>query len=461
MWSRLLHKILFIFLFVIPAYAYAGISITEIMYDPSGGDEGREWIELYNDGVATDIAKWKLFEGGTNHGLSVHLGGSVMQPNTYAVVADNPQKFLTDWPDFSGQLFDIAFSGGLNNTNGETLILRNDALIDIDTVTYSPSIGASGDGTSLQKVGSSFVAAFPTPGAGPTTSNPPPNTPSGEADTGGSANNETISKVSYPVEPQMKVTAGPARTVIAGASTIFEAHVTGLKGENIDTARIVWSFGNGERKEGNSVLYAFSYPGKYVVVVDASSSYFSATTRIVVTVVPADIQISQVTDEFIEISNRSSLELDLGLWQLSADGKVFQFPAHTIIFPKEKVTISNIATGLSPSSPSAVSLLFPNGMVAVKYGQELIRSRTPIEDGNSKSVLQVSNTRVTSSKKTNPNLAAPAAAGTSTPLVPIVDGTLPWIIGLGAVIIVGIVGVLLLPSKKGSTTGYQIIEDDS
>lgn len=457
MWSHLLHKTLLIFLFAIPAYAYAGISITEIMYDPSGGDDGREWIEIYNSGQDTDISKWKLFEGGTNHGLTAYSGGNVLRSNSYAIIADNPQKFLTDWPSYAGQLFDTAFSGGLNNTNGETLTLRNDALMDVDTVTYSPTWGASGDGNSLQKSGASFISFAPTPGNGnnyvDTTSptSPPPSTESTEQ--------QAVSNMSYPVEPQIKVNAGQSRTVIAGATTVFDARVTGITGERLESARVVWNFGNGDRKEGLSVLYVYPYPGKYAVVVDASSSYFSATSRLVVTVVPADITISRVTEEVIEITNRSSLELDLGMWQISADGKIFQFPQHTIIFPKEKVTISNTATGIVPTSPGAVSLLFPNGMLAVKYGQDLVQSRLPLgSDTQDRTTLITSRALA---KEGSGNLAAVGAAiATSTePLLAFKMDA--WFIGLLAVIILGIAGVLLLPPKRGSATGYRIIEEDS
>src|SRR5258708_21866234 len=126
----------------------SALSITEIMYDPEGADTGREWIEVYNDGSAADLSKWKFFEGGTNHGLVSAQGDATIPNGGYAVIADNPQKFLLDFPSYSGALFDSSFS--LKNTR-ETLALKDVLLAIVASVTYDPPWGAVGDGNSLHK----------------------------------------------------------------------------------------------------------------------------------------------------------------------------------------------------------------------------------------------------------------------------------------------------------------------
>ncbi len=476
----LLYKIIVVFLFFLPAYSYAAVSISEIMYDPPGTDDGHEWIEVYNDGAPVDLSKWKLFEGGSNHSIAAYAGGSMLQTGAYAVLADVPTKFLADNPSFSGQLFDTVFSGGLNNTNGETLTLRNDSAVDVDTITYNPLVGGEGDGNSLQKVGTSWVAAPATPGVAPsaagessgsnstnTEANQSSNNTSSSAQT--STNTSTTTPTSYPVEPQMSVSAGSDRTVVVGASSVFSAHAFGLKGDLIPDARIVWSFGNGEQKEGQSVLYSFPYPGTYLIIATAASGYFSATDRITITAVPAHVVISRVTPDFVELTNHSNVELDIGLWQLSADGATFMFPAHTVILPNEAVSISNIATGLKPSAPSAVQLLYPNGMLAAAYGTDLIMARAPVAP-SVPGVVSVRGstqpqTRSLSTPFSQDLAAAPIAAvnpgvpsGASMPL-----NIIPWIIGLVAVTGIGIASALLLRQSGGTTTGtgYTIIEDES
>jgi endonuclease YncB( thermonuclease family) len=144
-----------------PAPQFYPLIINEIMYNPDGTDSGREWIEIYNSGsLAVDIADWKLSENETNHSLALKMGSSVIASGQYAVVADNSEKFLIDYPNFSGSLFDSAFS--LNN-NGETIAIKNGDL-KIDELTYLPTQGADGNGTSLQKFSTDWKEAPATPG---------------------------------------------------------------------------------------------------------------------------------------------------------------------------------------------------------------------------------------------------------------------------------------------------------
>jgi hypothetical protein len=169
--------------FGLPFFASANVVITEVMYDLPGGDSKHEWVEVKNEGGALNLSEWKLYEGESNHKLTPHTGDGTVPSGGYAILADNPVTFLADYPGFSGIVFDVALSGGLNNTNGESLTLRDAELTDRDSVTYSPSWGASGDGNSLHKVGSAWEALLPTPGAGPGTERaavPPPPPPEPE-----------------------------------------------------------------------------------------------------------------------------------------------------------------------------------------------------------------------------------------------------------------------------------------
>ena len=88
-------------------------------------------------------------------------GSTTLAPGSSAVIADNPAKFKVGWPQFTGTLFDSTFS--LLNT-GEPLAIKNSAGEIEDSISYSSAQGAVGDGYSLHKNGSSFVAALPSPG---------------------------------------------------------------------------------------------------------------------------------------------------------------------------------------------------------------------------------------------------------------------------------------------------------
>jgi hypothetical protein len=142
------------------------------MYDPSGADTGREWIEVTNTGEnSVDMGKFKLFENETNHKLKIVSGSAVLAPHASAILADNTEKFLVDYPDFSGVLFDTTFS--LSNT-GETLVLKDASSTPVDTVSYVAAEDANGTGGSLQKNGGKFVAALATPGVYPGALTPVP-----------------------------------------------------------------------------------------------------------------------------------------------------------------------------------------------------------------------------------------------------------------------------------------------
>ena len=134
-------------LFLIPNSAVnAQVIISEVMYDLEGSDSTREWVEIYNSGSdAVDLLKWRFFEQGVNHKLKVSQGSAVLPPQKYAIIADNASVFLEENSAVSATVFDSSFS--LKNS-GETLILRNGDLDDVDAVTYTSDWGAAGDGNS-------------------------------------------------------------------------------------------------------------------------------------------------------------------------------------------------------------------------------------------------------------------------------------------------------------------------
>jgi hypothetical protein len=442
-----------------PLPLYAAVSISEIMYDAPGTDTKHEWIEVANTGSAVDLSTWKLFEGGTNHKLTIYAGSSSLGAGGYAILADDPATFMGDYPSYSGVLFDTTFTSGLSNS-GETLVLRDESLADQDTVTYDTSLGAAGDGNTLQKVGSSWQALAASPGAAPSASSPAPtqtdtdtsnsqSTTGTQTQTSSSAQNQGGG---FPVTPQIHALAGEDRTVIAGAAVVFAGNAVGLAGQALDNARYVWSFGNGDVREGQSVLYTFQFPGTYVVTLDASSGAFTASDRVMVTAVPASLVISRVTSDFIEIQNAGSAEVDLGLWQLSAGGKTFTFPAHTVILADSSVDVSNAATGLTPSGPSDLSLLYPNGSYAAGYQPTLL---TPAPAPHAASAIQAA-----------PSSAAPATAVTASHIdakdqtanagfLPQGASGYSWLIVLVSLAVIGGGAIFARPRLKGLLESFK------
>ncbi len=356
-------------LFLIPNSAVnAQVIISEVMYDLDGSDSTREWIEVYNSGSgAVDLSKWRLFEQGVNHKLKVSQGNAVLPPKRHAIIADNASVFLGEYSGVSASVFDSSFS--LKNS-GETLILRNGDLDDVDTISYTPDWGAAGDGDSLQYANGAWVSKAPTPGEGsealevlsPSVEKraskpnmPTDNGVSSESDTG----TEQIKEPEF-----ITVDAGEDRVVSVGAAEFFEAQAYQKDGTRHPYTEYKWNFGNGVVKSGKKVLHQYNYPGRYLVWVSGvTADKLAATDRVIVEAKPVNLFISSVSEGYIQVENLSKRELDLSMWSLRSRGAFYLLPQNTILLSGSRVTFSNITTGLSTPA-NDVSLLYPNGAVA-------------------------------------------------------------------------------------------------
>ncbi len=173
-------------LFFIAFPARAALEVTEIMYDPPGVNTGRQWIEIINtgpDSVDLGAKNIRLYDASGAHLLKPYTaGGTMVLPvEGVAVIAKDPMSFLNDFATFSGTLLKSSFT--LAASAGMLGILKTDGTI-LAQAKYSSSLGAKGDGNSLQRIlaqessdmGSSkramgeegaFTPAAPTPGIVP------------------------------------------------------------------------------------------------------------------------------------------------------------------------------------------------------------------------------------------------------------------------------------------------------
>lgn len=367
-------------LWVLPFSVHAAsAAITEIMYDLPGTDSGREWVEVQNTGgEAVSFAQWKFFEGNTNHGLSFFRGEATTSPGGFAVIADDPAKFLLDWPSFSGTLFSSSFSLG---NSGEVVALKLDGAV-VDEVSYTSATGASGDGASLQKTTSGWRALSPTPGAdaspagvsslsGSVAGQASSSGESGSAGTPTPAASAPGGSGGAPSPIEQKIFVGisaPGKTVV-GADVLFEAIAFGLKKEPLQNARYLWSFGDGGSAEGKRVLHAYHYPATYVVLVEASSGEWSATERRDIAAAAPAISIPRIKegpDGFIEVSNSGADDVDLSRWFLRSGSAFFTFPKGTIL-PARKTTPFAAAITKLAAEQNDTAVLYPNGTLSVRY----------------------------------------------------------------------------------------------
>lgn len=342
----------------------------------SSANSNDEWMELRNIGTeSVALSGWVLKS--IDDKPSIVLEGSI-EPQGYFLLE------RTDDSSVQNITADLIYVGALGNT-GETLVLIDNNGVEIDRVVGGEdwsSIG--GDNTTKytsQKTDSGWVTAPPTPGNvnagtsfGGEETNTSENTPEESSTSESASQSQPTGGSSFPVEPQIFAYTGDDRVVTVGADTVFDGQSFGLKNEPLENARYSWNFGNGETKEGQSVLHHYTYPGEYVVILNVSSGKYSASDRAIIEALPADIVISDVTPQFIELSNDGSRELDLSFWRLRGGNEYFTLPKNTFVLSHKKLILDVSVTGLDTHDVSGVALLYPNGVIAYEYNEEQIEA---------------------------------------------------------------------------------------
>jgi len=177
-----LHKFLLITIYTIfflffPSIAFASdqdLIINEIMYDFSGSDTDHEWVEVYNTGIdpvtiigGSTSGSWRLYDGANNRTLSVsaNQGSMIIGAGEFAIVAQNPNVFLSDNPSFNGNLIESS-AMSLGNTARELGLRIGSGGEMWGKFAFDNNQGAAGDGNSLQRqTDNTLLAGLPTPGS--------------------------------------------------------------------------------------------------------------------------------------------------------------------------------------------------------------------------------------------------------------------------------------------------------
>ena len=148
--------------------------------------------------------------------------------------------------------------------------------------------------------------------------------------------------------------AGKSKTAMVGTPVEFIAEVDGGRTDNFE-----WHFGDGALAHGAIVTHAYNYAGEYAVVLSVSDPRGTdvVVVRTSVKVIDPNVVLSDATQERIEITNKTSSEIDLFGRVLVVDGKMFAFPRYTLILPGQRISFSGSVTGLRPKNLSEVYLL--------------------------------------------------------------------------------------------------------
>jgi len=379
--KKLFSIIILVALFFIAKPVFGAVVINEIMYDmETGSDSGREWVEIFNNNDASiDLTGWKFFENNTNHGLTVTQGSAILSPNGYAIIADDPSKFLIDNPSFSGTIFDSAFS--LSNS-GENLAIKNNELLIIDEITYNSTQGANGNGQSLQKDNSTWRTGAPTPGTLNNFSVAPENSSSDSTDS--SSSTQTGQP---PTSANMPPIADAGDNIIGFVNQEIKFDGTKSSDPEDDELHYEWNMGDGKLIEKDSFTYTYAYPGTYMVTLMIYDGRNYAFDTVTVKIQQAQITINEFLpnptgkdeeEEWIEVYNGSDFITDISGWELTdsaSSSKPFTFPQNTLIAPKSYLVFSRQITKITLNNDQdSVKLLLPGGVVfqEIKYEKPLL-----------------------------------------------------------------------------------------
>lgn len=396
------NKVAIFTILSIPYVFSQALVISEIMYNPKGADGDREWVEIYNDTASPiDLTGWKFFENNVNHSLSSFQGGLTLESNVYAVIADNPAKFLLDYPSYTGILIDASFD--LNNS-GEYIAIKDQSSNIKDSLTYVASLGGSDDTTTLSLLDGAWLRGDATPGA----SNVLSTLPLSPKD-----DSPVVSAATTPPASDLIITIPEEKTVVAGADSEFSAQVSSYTKKTLEGMNYTWAFGDGGKGTGKSVGYHYHYPGLYIAAVEASGDGLQAAARMRVKVIHPDLSIKNVGQDekgvYVDLANNSTSEVDLSLWFFTIDGAAFPLPKNTFIAPKQTVRFAGSVLGFASStfsSSSTIKLMYPNHEELLTYKATSSIAYTTTESPLPKMVVQDKKTSLQELKSVIPKSKA-------------------------------------------------------
>lgn len=354
------------------------IAITEIMYNPAGADSGHEWLEISNTGTSTAYAidnNWRFNEG-SNHVLTVVQGENVLATNTLAIIADNADLFLQNYPDYQGMLIDSSFS--LNNSGDALMLSSDNGQTFFATTTYQAVWGGNNDGYTLSRVNlneewTASAQIGGTPGqinfpAQEENINQATGSPAelGEESQTATTTNEVIESdnaTSTPADLGESATSSPAD--IGGSATTTE--------EDLSNNQIEEQQENNQAADNQNL----------------SDNAVSYSSDIIINEILPNPSGSDSNEEFIEIFNRSNAPVDLTGWQVK-DNSTRRFTINsqsyqsTVIAAYGYFVIYSQESALALNNDGdAVNLYQPDGNLldSISYFDEAKSGRSFAKDG--------------------------------------------------------------------------------
>ncbi len=351
----LTYTVFFFILGVLLPLPTLALRLSEIMYNPEGADTRREWIEVFNDeGSPVDIGAWYLHEDDTFHGL--HPDGFQLLPvGEYAIITTDPSRARGE---LGSSLRYVKASFSLKNT-GERVDLADGTKTVRDSFSYSPTIGANGNGKSLQRIGSSWKEALPTPGKENVVSQEDPDQDSSSFEEVTEEENGEDSTIERSFRARFRILPS---TSVEGEIVRFEHEVFYGK-ERVLEGIFILNFGDGveihEREWEERHSHVYRHAGSYLVTFRYYENVFdfqeerdpTISIQRTVTVLPGSkvgIQEANPYDGVI-LENASEERIHLSHWKLEWNGEVYTFPSASYLPPNGTVRVSYETLGFRPN----------------------------------------------------------------------------------------------------------------
>ncbi len=361
-------------LFAFPIYAYAGLYISEIMYNPDGSDRGREWVEICNDSdIAVNVEDFLfLEEKNKEHTLTVFSGNKELLKDDCAVITDDTAKLLADFPNINSV---FKTSGSISLVNyGEKLGLKDSQGVEVDSADYSPLKETDNTGDSLQKINGIWKGAKPTPGE----INAGQNSKSKSGSSSGSASNISDLSIS---DFNLAVIKPPEDVFIrlknevnlyTGEYLDESVEVFDSTGAGVDKFDVAVSFGDISAMQFSKDLrHKYKYPGTYILNAKVKKDIFEDSANMKVVVESNPLRLNP-KDEVIEIINEGERDMNIEDWILRCGFETYKF--QTLYVPgKEKLIVNKKDIfRYCPENKTAYIILkdIGTGIVAKKFQEQ-------------------------------------------------------------------------------------------
>jgi len=159
------------------------LQLSEVLYDSQGGDDGNEWIEIYNGtGAAIDLSTYSLGNGGANYLASVvQLSGTIPAGGCFLVGGPNGghayNQVFNFAPDLENSgntadgiaLFNVPAASLTANTVPIDAVIygvsNTSGLLDESGAAGNVDVGDAGANQSIERTGAGWaIQTTPTPG---------------------------------------------------------------------------------------------------------------------------------------------------------------------------------------------------------------------------------------------------------------------------------------------------------